>query len=324
LKTIEDRIKTVPPTKLIPLIIFAILMIIVPVFASGYILFVAVLALLYASLAASYDLLFGYTGQLSFCHGAFYGIGAYTAAILTVRFGFTFWEALIPTCLLVGVLATIIGYPALRLRGAYFAVTTFFLAHFIYLILLNEVELTGGPLGFRGINPPEPIGFISFDSLSTYYYLVVVFFIIVVLFLYTLVNSNLGLILISIREDEVLAESMGINTAVYKLLAFVIGAVIAGLAGAFFAHFFRLLHPTTFSWLLSEMVVIITLVGGAGTLIGPIFGAGIVTFLLEFLRFAPELRYVGWAAALIVILIFEPKGLIGLLERVRAQIKKKG
>jgi branched-chain amino acid transport system permease protein len=105
----------------------------------------------------------------------------------------------------------------------------------------------------------------------------------------------------------------------YKLLAFVISAVIAGYAGVLYAHFFRLLHPTTFSWFLSEMVVIMTLVGGAGSLIGPILGAAIVTFILELLRFAPEIRYISWAIALLAILMFEPRGLIGFIKRLKGR-----
>jgi branched-chain amino acid transport system permease protein len=212
-----------------------------------------------------------------------------------------------------------VGYPALRLRGAYFAVTTFYLAHFMYLIFLNEVSLTGGPLGFKGIRPPEPIGPLSFESIESGYFLILVSFVIIYLLLRRLVNTNIGYVLRSIAQDDILAESIGINTAMYKLLAFVISAVIAGYAGVLYAHFFRLLHPTTFSWFLSEMVVIMTLVGGAGSLIGPILGAAIVTFILELLRFAPEIRYISWAIALLAILMFEPRGLIGFIKRLKGR-----
>jgi branched-chain amino acid transport system permease protein len=302
--------------RFLPIIITIVILIMLPLYASSYIVFVAAIALLYAMVAAGYDVLLGYTGQLSFCQGAFYGIGAYLSAILTVNYGWSFWQAMPISVLFVGLVSAIIGYPALRLRGAYFAVTTFFLAHFVYLIFLNEVSLTGGPLGFRGIRPPEPIGPLSFESMANGYLLILFSFIIIYALLRKFVNSNVGLILKSIEQDDILAESMGINTAAYKLLSFVISAIVAGYAGTMFAHFFRLLHPTTFSWFLSEMVVIITLVGGVGTLIGPVLGAGIVTFILEFLRFAPEIRYVGWAIALIAILMFEPKGLMGLIKRI--------
>lgn len=123
--------------------------------------------------------------------------------------------------------------------------------------------------------------------------------------------------LVSIRENEDLAEAVGVNTALFKVLAFSISAGLAGITGSLFAHFFRLLHPSTFAWMTSEMIVVMVLVGGAGTLIGPIIGAGVVTFILEIMRFAPELRFIIWAILLIVILIIEPRGLAGVYARIR-------
>jgi branched-chain amino acid transport system permease protein len=289
--------------------------------ASEYVVYVMVLAFLFATLTASYDLLLGYTGQLSFAQGAFYGIGAYTSALLTLRTGMPFWLALPLTGAFVFCLAAAVGYPALKLRGAYFAVTTFFFAHFVYLVFLNSIDLTGGPLGLGGIRPPESLpvpglGVIDFSRLDAYYYLVAVFFAVTTAFLHFLVRSGLGRILVAIREDETLAESIGINTAAYKVLSFSISAGLAGLAGSFFAHFFRLLHPTTFAWMTSEMVVIMTLVGGTGTLFGPVLGAGVVTFVLELMRFAPEMRFIVWALALIAVLMFEPRGLAGIAVRI--------
>jgi len=244
------------------IIIILIILAALPLYASSYVVYVAALALLYAMIAAGYDVLCGYTGQLSFCQGAFYGIGAYCSAILTVNYGWSFWQAMPISVLFVGLVSAIIGYPALRLRGSYFAVTTFFLAHFVYLIFLNEISLTGGPLGFRGIRPPEPIGPLSFESMTNEYLLILFSFIVIFALLRKLVNSNIGFIFKSISQDDILAESIGINTAAYKLLSFVISAIVAGYAGVLFAHFFRLLHPTTFAWYLSEMIVIMTLVGG--------------------------------------------------------------
>ncbi|MDR7470116.1 MAG: branched-chain amino acid ABC transporter permease [Armatimonadota bacterium] len=302
-------------------LLIGLIFIVLPLVASEYVVYVMVLAFLFAALTASYDLLLGYTGQLSFAPGAFYGIGAYTSALLTLRTGTPFWVALPVTGVFVFLLAAGVGYPALKLRGAYFAVTTFFFAHFVYLVFLNSVTLTGGPLGLGGIRPPEGIslpglGTVNFASLRAYYYLVGVFFFAVILFLYFLVRSRLGRLFVSIREDEVLAESIGVNTAACKVLSFSISAALAGLAGSLFAHFFRLLHPSTFAWMTSEMVVIMTLVGGTGTLFGPVLGAGIVTFILELMRFAPELRFIVWAVALILVLVFEPRGLAGIAARL--------
>jgi len=172
-------------------------------------------------------------------------------------------------------------------------------------------------MGLRDIRPPENILGINFGSMNSNYYLILFFGILIVVFLSLLVRSGIGRYFIAIRENEDLAEAIGINTTFYKVLSFGISGGLAGIAGSLFAHFFRLLHPSTFSWMTSEMVVIMALVGGTGTLIGPIIGAGVVTFFLEQMRFAPELRYVTWAAMLIVVLIIEPKGLMGIVSRIR-------
>jgi branched-chain amino acid transport system permease protein len=196
-------------------------------------------------------------------------------------------------------------------------VTTFFFAHFVYLVILNSVGLTSGPLGLGGIKPPEGFLGISFAGLKASYYLIFIYGVIVIVGLWLFIRSGVGKLLVTIRENEELSEAIGVNTAFYKVLAFSIGAGVAGLTGSLFAHFFRLLHPTTFAWMTSEMVVIMSLVGGLGTLIGPIIGAGIVTLILELMRFAPELRLIIWSVALIAILIIEPRGLMGLVQRIR-------
>jgi branched-chain amino acid transport system permease protein len=153
--------------------------------------------------------------------------------------------------------------------------------------------------------------------MTAMYYLILLFGIITVAFLFTLVHSGVGRLLISIRENEDLAEASGVSTAFFKVLAFSISSGLAGMAGCLFAHFFRLLHPSTFSWMTSEMIVIMFLVGGSGTIIGPIIGAGVVTLILELMRFAPEMRFIVWSILLIVILIIEPRGLAGMYSRIR-------
>ena len=291
---------------------------IVPVVFSRYVIYVATLALLYAMLTASYDLIFGYTGQLSFSQGAFFGLGAYTSALLTLSGGLNFWLAL-PITIIVGfIIAVLVGSPALRLRGSYFAVTTFFMAHFAYLVFLNTYKLTGGPMGLRNIQPPDKLWFIDFSKMNVYFYFVLFFTILVLLFLYYLIyKTDIGRRFVAIREDQDLAESLGIDTSFYKVLSFSISGALAALCGSLFAHYFLLLHPSQFAWFTSEMIVIMTLVGGAGTLIGPVLGAAVVTFVLELFRYAPELRFIIWAAALIAILVFEPKGLMGMAKRIR-------
>jgi len=315
--TLPTKTKRSPLVSLIILAVVLVVMVFIPQVTSEYITYVVVLAMLYAVLTGSYDILTGYTGPLTFCHGAFYGIGAYTSALLTLRAGFPFWVAFPASGVTVFLFAALIGYPALRLRGHYFAVTTFFFAHFIYLVILNSVTLTSGPLGLGGIKPPEGFLGIDFSVLRASYYLILIYGVIVIVALWLFIRSGVGKLLVTIRENEELSEAIGVNTSFYKVLAFSIGAGVAGLTGSLFAHFFRLLHPTTFAWMTSEMVVIMSLVGGLGTLIGPIIGAGIVTLILELMRFAPELRLIIWSVALIAILIIEPRGLMGLVQRIR-------
>ena len=297
--------------------VVVLILIVLPHIFSDYIVYVVTLAMLFSMLTASYDLMPGFTGPLSFCPAAFYGLGAYSSALLTLNAGMTFWLALPVSTMAVFLFAVVVGYPALKLKGHYFAVTTFFFGHFIYLVLLNSREITKGPLGLGGIRPPEGFLGIDFTSMTAMYYLILLFGVVTVAFLLTLVNSGVGKMLISIRENEDLAQAAGVNTAFYKVLAFSISSGLAGMTGCLFAHFFRLLHPSTFSWMTSEMIVIMFLVGGSGTIIGPIIGAGVVTFILELMRFAPELRFIIWSILLIAILIIEPRGLAGIYRRIR-------
>jgi branched-chain amino acid transport system permease protein len=315
--SIPTKAKRSPLASLLILAVVLVVLVLIPQVTSEYITYVAVLAMLYAVLTGSYDILTGYTGPLTFCHGAFYGIGAYISALLTLKAGFPFWVAFPVSGVAVFLFGVLIGYPALRLRGHYFAVTTFFFAHFVYLVILNSVRLTSGPLGLGGIKPPEGFLGINFASMKASYYLILIYGVIIITGLWLFIRSGVGKLLVTIRENEELSEAIGVSTSFYKVLAFSIGAGVAGLTGSLFAHFFRLLHPTTFAWMTSEMVVIMSLVGGLGTLIGPIIGAGIVTLILELMRFAPELRMIIWSVALIAILIIEPRGLMGLVQRIR-------
>lgn len=298
-------------------LVLAILLLIFPYVTSPYIQYITTICFIYVILASSYNLIMGYTGQLSFCHAAFYGVGAYFSALLTINTGASFWIALPLAGIACFLFAAGVGYPALKLRGAYFAVTTFFFGWLVYLVLMNWVDLTNGPLGLRGVPPPDPIWVIDFTSGITYYYFALVAFLLTTFFLHWLVNSNVGKIFISIREEETLAESLGINAMKYKVLSFAISAFFAGIAGSLFAHFLRFLHPASFAWVESDMVVIMTIVGGCGTILGPIIGAGIITFLLEFLRFIdPGLRIVIWAASFIVVVVFEPRGIMGVAKKL--------
>jgi|YelNatPaOPRAMG01_1025707.scaffolds.fasta_scaffold02275_5 branched-chain amino acid transport system permease protein len=309
------------------ILILSILAVFLPFFVSEYIKYVIITFLIYGILTSSYNLLMGYTGQLSYCHSSFYGVGAYFSALLTGTYisgnlisrSLSFWVAFPLAGVLSAIVAAGIGYPALRLRGSYFAVTTFFLSWFVYLIFLNWVDVTNGPLGLRNIPAPDPILGVDFSSYSNYYYLTLAVFITTVLFLYYLVKGNFGKILIAIREDETLAESLGINAMKYKILAFTISAFFAGLAGSLFAHFIRYVNPASFSTYESDVILVMTIIGGVSTTIGPIIGAGIMRTLLELLlSFNPALRMILVYACALILVIYEPIGIVGLVKKARA------
>jgi branched-chain amino acid transport system permease protein len=296
-----------------------------PFFLSEYVRYIVIICLIYGILTSSYNLVMGYTGQLSFCHAAFYGVGAYSSALLTgiyvngilISRSLSFWAAFPLAGILSAIFAAGVGYPALKLRGAYFAVTTFFFSWFVYLVFLNWVDVTNGPLGLRSIPPPDPILGLNFRSYISYYYLVLAVFIVSVIFLYYLVNSNIGKIFVAIREDETLAESLGINAMKYKILSFAISAFFAGLAGSLFAHFLRYINPTSFSWYMSDIILVMTVVGGCGTIIGPIIGAGLIQALFELLRpIDPGLRMILVFAVSIIAVVFEPRGIVGLGKKI--------
>jgi branched-chain amino acid transport system permease protein len=307
------------------ILVLVIFLLAIPHLVTEYIRYVIIICLIYGILTLSYNLVMGYTGQLSFCHAAFYGIGAYTSVLLTgtyiggvlVSRSLSFWVAFPIAGILSAVFAAAVGFPALRLRGSYFAVTTFFFSWFVYLVFLNWTDVTNGPLGLRGVPPPDPILGIDFRSSTPYYYLVLGVFMTTTLLLYYLINSNIGKIFVSIREEETLAESLGINAMKYKVLSFTIGAFFAGLAGSLFAHFIRFNHPSSFSWYESDIVLVMTVVGGCGTIIGPIIGAGIVQALFELLRpIDPGLRMILVFAASIIVVVLEPRGIVGTCKRI--------
>lgn len=311
--------------RVITFLVSFVLLSLLPFFLSEYLRYIIIICLIYGILTSSYNLVMGYTGQLSFCHAAFYGIGAYSSALLTGVFSrgvcvgraLSFWIAFPLAGILSAAIAAGVGYPALKLRGAYFAVTTFFFSWLVYLIFLNWVDVTNGPLGLRGIPRPDSLFGVNFHSYIAYYYLVLTIFIAVIATIYYIVNSNLGKIFIAIREDDILAESLGINCMKYKVLSFSLGAFFAGLAGSLYAHFLGYINPIPFSWYVSDIILIMTVVGGCGTIIGPLIGAGLIQALLEILRpIDPGLRMIFVFTSSIIAVIFEPRGIVGLYKRL--------
>ncbi|MGA7021951.1 MAG: branched-chain amino acid ABC transporter permease [Pseudolabrys sp.] len=265
-------------------------------------------------LAIGLDFILGYAGQLNLGHSAFYGLGAYVSTLLIVKLGVPFWIAFIAGVAFAGIAGIFLSLFAVRLRGHYLAIASLGFAVIVHQILLNWISLTQGPLGIYGIAPPPPLvidGIVvaDFRNLAAFFYLVAGFAFLSYILLSQLVLSPIGETLTAIREDEVSAASLGINGTAWKVFAFGVGSAIAGAAGCFYASFVGTLVPDAFFINEAFNILAMVIVGGMGTLIGPVFGAILLTVLPEVLRGFGDLRLVVYGAALTFVVLFMPGGL---------------
>jgi branched-chain amino acid transport system permease protein len=265
-------------------------------------------------LAIGLDFILGYAGQLNLGHSAFYGLGAYVSTLLIVKLAIPFWIAFIAGVAFAGIAGIFLSLFAVRLRGHYLAIASLGFAVIVHQILLNWISLTQGPLGIYGIAPPPALvigGIIvaDFRNLTAFFYLVAGFAFLSYILLSQLVRSPIGETLTAIREDEVSAASLGINGAAWKVFAFGVGSAIAGAAGCFYASFVGTLVPDAFFINEAFNILAMVIVGGMGTLIGPVFGAILLTVLPEVLRGFGDLRLVVYGAALTFVVLFMPGGL---------------
>jgi branched-chain amino acid transport system permease protein len=291
------------PSRII-VFLFFLLLLLLPVFTQDpYLLRILILASIFAILAASWDLLSGFTGQMNFGHALFFGVGAYTAALLNLHAHLPPWVS-IPLGALGAVLAgLIIGIPCLRLRGTYLALTTLAFPIILMGIIFAIPGVTGGELGITGL---ERLA----RSRVTNYYITVVLMLVLCTIMWKITDSNTGIIFHAIREDELAVRSSGINTTRYKLLAFCLSGFFAGIAGGLYAHFMRIAGPSTLEVSMSFQVVIWAVFGGIVTIYGPIGAVFILYPLLEFFRFWPEYRTLMFAIVILIILLYMPEGLL--------------
>ena len=266
-------------------------------------------------LALSLNLVLGYTGQLNLGQSAFFGIGAYVSTILVKTYGWNFWLASLAAVGAAGLLGLALAAFAVRLRGHYLAIASLGFAVIVYQILLNWISLTQGPLGIYAIPPPPPLALpglpsIEFGNLAHLFYLVAGFALLAYLLLDALVRSPVGETLTAIREDEVSAAALGVNCQAWKVFAFGVGAAIAGAAGCFYASFVGTLVPDAFFITESFTILAMVIVGGMGTMIGPVIGAVVLTFLPELLRGFGESRLMIYGLALTLVVLFMPGGIV--------------
>lgn len=249
-------------------------------------------------LAVSLNLINGFTGQFSIGHAGFMAVGAYISAVLTVKFQMPFIVAIISGGLAAGFLGFVIGLPTLRLSGDYLAIATLGLGEIIRVSILN-ISYVGGASGFMGI--PRYTTF-------TWIFFVMVF---TVFFIKNFIDSSHGRACISVRENEIAAEAMGVDTTRYKVLAFTIGAAFAGVAGSMFSHYFYVAHPASFTFMKSFDILTMVVLGGLGSITGSITAAILLTFVSAILASYPEWRMVIYSLMLIVVMLHRPQGLLG-------------
>ncbi len=278
---------------------------------SAYHLHVAIMAGIFGVLALSLNLLLGYTGQLSLGHAAFFGIGAYTSALLTVTLKWSFWPALAAAIALAGAAGWFIGRLSLKLRGAYFVLVTISFAGVISLVSVNWIELTNGPLGLPGVPAPE-LGPWSLRTKTAYYYLVLAAVALSYVVSRRLVSSRIGRAFVALRENEALAESIGVDVTHYLVLAAVVSAAMAGLGGSLYAHYTRFVSPEVFLFSYTVTMVIMVVAGGKGTLAGPLVGAVLFTALPEALRAATSWQWqmLAYGVLLVLLVVFMPRGIV--------------
>lgn len=283
-----------------------------------YVLHIIIMVLFYAVLASSLNLVVGYVGEFSLGHTAFLGTGAYAAAILSTQYGWPIWATIPVAGVLAALMGMVIGALTLRLQGPFFVIVTLSFAEVLRLIADNWIGLTNGPMGIAGIPQPRLLDEASNLAGKQFYYALAWVLLAVTLYLsYRFVYSNAGRAAVAVRENRFVAQSIGIRPLNYTMLALVLGALLSGMAGGFYAHYISFVGPEMFRFAFMVSMIIMVLVGGKGTLVGPLIGALLVTFLEEYLREAKELRLSIFGLAVIAIVLFLPRGLMGYVAQRR-------
>ncbi|MCR4520384.1 MULTISPECIES: branched-chain amino acid ABC transporter permease [Bosea] len=307
---------------LIGLILGAVILWFAPVGMGRYGTYVLSLWLVMSIGVMGLNLTLGYAGQTSLAQAAFMGLGAYTTAILTTKYGVNWYVAFALSGLLTFAVGLLLGFPALRVRTHYLAFVTLAFSTLIWLVLRNEQWLTGGVFGISNINRPNFFGIKLFGALEFHRFVVVVT-LILSLKLWWLIRSPWGRAFTALRENPVRAASLGTDTRAYTLLAFAIGSAYGGFAGALYAPLVEFIDPSPFSLSQSLFLLLMVVAGGAGYLFGPFVGALLGVVLPEWLRFAGSLYLIIFAAIVLALLVICPQGVSGLIERGWNALRRK-
>lgn len=289
-----------------------------------YIFQIVIMSFLFAIATASMNLIIGYTGQASLAHGAFFGIGAYGVAIMT-KAGISFWLALPVSATITAAIGFVVGILALRTRGHYFAIVTLCFGVILWIVAGNWIELTGGHNGIFGIPRPSAIaipliGSLTFNSQTAQFYLALAFLLLTLFVLHRIVYSILGLTFMAVRNNEPLADAVGINTFKTKLLSFVVANFIAGVAGGVYVSIIGAVGPSDVSHMVTFNFLIFLILGGIATLSGAVIGAFAIPIIMEFLQFMGDYRMLFFGLLLVVVIIYFPQGFVGGLRSWNTKI----
>lgn len=275
---------------------------------SGYLITILITIVIYAMLAHSLNIITGHAGQISLGHAAFFGIGAYTSAMLYTEAGFPFWISVPLSAVVAGMVGALLGIPCLRVRDDFLAITTMGI-NFVVEAIFLYIPFFGGAMGIGGVNLPKWFG--REMTKPEYLVLILVVFFLLLLLDRRMGRSWIGLAWASIREDEQAAGAMGVDVVRFKVLAFILGSAIAGLAGGFYAHFLTFIMPQNFGFGQSIVILSMVVFGGIGTRWGPIVGALILGVLPEVSRPVMEYRTLIYGILLLSMMRFQPGGLLG-------------
>ncbi|MEO5736456.1 MAG: branched-chain amino acid ABC transporter permease [Variovorax sp.] len=295
-------------------------LLIAPQFLKNYGVYLMSYWLIFIIATMGLNLTVGYAGQKSLGHAAFFGIGAYTVALL-MKIGVSFWLGLPAAALLCFALGLVLGFPALRVQTIYLAFATLGFNTAVWLVMRNEEWLTGGTFGINNIPRPSLAG-LSLESNRAYYYLVFAVTVLLALLLWGLLRSPWGKAFTALRDNPIRAESLGISVRAYTLLSFAIGAAYAGVAGALFASLVQFIEPAPFTVAASIMMYLMVVVGGPGYFWGPVLGAAVGVVVPEWMRDVPGVA--DWylplfGAAVVVLMVWLPDGLLSIPDRIRAK-----
>jgi branched-chain amino acid transport system permease protein len=319
IKTLKVWFANLPKAlKILIFVLLAVVVLLVPrIFTSSYIMGIICRILLYCTLAGSLNVINGYTNQFSLGHAGFFAVGCYTTAVLSSNYGWNFWLTLPIAGILTAIIGLLVALPTFRMTGIYLSIVTLGFSEIIRLIALNWTSLTGGPLGIKGIPAPQVLG-MHIRRAGDYYYIFLLIAVLFILVTARVLKSRIGRAWMSIREDQQAAQSLGVELVKYKSMNFAYGAFWAGIAGAIYAPYINYVDSNTFTLDEGFNILSMAIIGGMGTLGGPVLGSFVVNILNELLRPVSAYRLVVYGLLIVVMMWIRPQGLIGASDSMLA------